>query len=81
VNQAKVIEELLNQKLLPRNHHEIQSHHNDLYQRIDDMNSEYVDLVKRFKQLEKENSGLQKLIDELMAGCEIMDREFQVLHK
>jgi hypothetical protein len=53
----------------------------DFHVRMDQMQNEYVELIKKFKGLEKEKSGLQKIVDELTKANEVMEKEFNILFK
>jgi hypothetical protein len=53
----------------------------DFHVRMDQMQNEYVELIKKFKGLEKEKSGLQKIVDELSKANEVMEKEFNILFK
>ena len=45
------------------------------------MQNEYVELIKKFKGLEKEKSTMQKIVDELAKANEVLEREFGMLFK
>jgi hypothetical protein len=40
------------------------------------MNSEFIDLIKKFKKLEKEKLDLIRIVDEQAKACEVIENEF-----
>lgn len=47
---------------IPNNN--ISSKENELTKKIEELNQDYIDLIKKFKMIEKEKICLQKVIDE-----------------
>lgn len=45
------------------------------------MQAEYVEMIKKFKGLEKEKITMHKIIDELGKANDILEREFGLLFK
>lgn len=39
--------------------------HSDLFRRMEDLNSDYIGLIKKFQELQRENSNLFKVVEDL----------------
>ncbi|CDW74809.1 UNKNOWN [Stylonychia lemnae] len=82
VNQAQIIEELLKKK---GGINQIGSTDNlrqsDLFIKLDLLNQDYVALIKKFQELQKDNVYLMKLIDDLTKNNDLIDQDFRLLFK
>ncbi len=75
LHQAKVIEELIKKKVA---HSPEKANTDDLYEILDELNGQFVELIKKFKQLEKERLSLIKIVEDLDKTSEMMETEFSI---
>jgi hypothetical protein len=82
VNQGLVIEELLKKKGgINVNGFQDGKRNNEFWIRLDDLNKDYVELIKKFKALEKDKVNLQKIIDDLQSTNQVLEGDFKLLFK
>lgn len=55
--------------------------HEDIYLKMDDMNKEYANLIKKFKQIEREKGGLLRTIDDLMRANGMLENDFKIVFR
>ena len=58
INQGQIIEDLLKKKGGMNNGSSEKYNNRDLYDRLDQLNREYIELIKKYKTIDKEKNGL-----------------------
>ena len=52
-----------------------------MYIRMDELNKDYIEIIKKFKSLEREKGGLLRTIDELMKANVSLENDFKVVFR